>query len=399
MKYPLLKKGTSKELSSKEILLTRLKNKKKEPTQKYFISSGSDTLNLALTGDINKAYCVGRMVNIVGDYSTGKTLLACEAINSLWYIDHLQKGKRVKIVYDENESAFDLDLAETFGMPLDHIEWEESGTVERFKMNIWKHIKESEEYDILLYVVDSLDALSDERELESQKKEMRTLEKRQAKEQGEKLEKEEGDDEKLKGDFGAKKAKELSKFFRTTARDLKRTNCILLIISQIRDDLKAKYGTKATRTGGKGMDFYASHVIWLDEEKILPSPKHKIPIGSLISAYVRKNKLYKPRRRAEFELIFEYGINNFGSLIDFCTKFGGMKKSGAYIEWGDKSYYRKDLIEFFDKNRDDYEELKELAQETWEEMEKDAEVNLSPKYKMVETDDYEKPKSKKLKLK
>lgn len=398
MKYPLLKKTSVKELSSKEILLTRLKTKKKEPIQKYFISSGSDNLNLALTGDIDKGYCVGRMINIVGDYSTGKTLLACEAINVLWYNEHFQKKKRVKIVYDENESAFDLDLAEKFGMPLDHIEWEESGTVERFKMNVWKHIKESEDYDILLYVVDSLDALSDEKEIESQKKEMRTLEKRQAKEQGEKLDKEEGDDEKLKGDYGAKKAKELSKFFRTFTRELKRTNCILLIISQIRDDLKAKYGTKAMRTGGKGMDFYASHVIWLDEEKILPSPKHKIPIGSIISAYVRKNKLYKPRRKAKFDLIFEYGINNFGSLIEFCAEFGSITKSGAFIKWGGKSYYKAELVKFFDQNKEEYEELKELAQSTWEEIEKDAIIDLSPKYKMIETDDYEKPK-KKFKLK
>jgi RecA/RadA recombinase len=142
MKYPLLKKSSSKELSSKEIQLAQLRLKNKEPMQKYFISSGSHNLNMALTGNIHNAYCVGRMVNIVGDYSTGKTLLACEAVNSLWYIDHLLKKKRVKIVYDENESAFDLDLAESFGMPLDHMEWEESGTIERFKMNIWKNLNQ-----------------------------------------------------------------------------------------------------------------------------------------------------------------------------------------------------------------------------------------------------------------
>lgn len=396
MKMPLLKKASAKQLSSKELLLAKLKAKKKEPTDKYFISSGSDNLNLALTGDINKGYCVGRMINIVGDYSTGKTLLACEAINSLWYLDHLQKGKRVKIVYDENESAFDLDLAESFGMPLDHIEWEESGTVENFKYNIWKHIKAAEDYDILLYVVDSLDSMSDEKELENQKKELKTLERREAKAAGEKPEKE-GEDDKLKGDYGAKKAKELSKFFRTTARDLKRTNCILLIISQIRDDLKAKYGTKALRSGGKGMDFYATNVIWLDEEMIIQSKTFKIPQGATIGAYVRKNKVYSPRRRAKFDLLYTHGIENFGSLIDFCADNGGIKKTGGYYEWNDKKYYKTDLVKFFDKSDDDYQELKEIAQETWDKMEADAKIDLKPKWRNTELDDFVKP-TKRLKL-
>ena len=399
MKIPLLKKTDVKELSSKEILLTRLKAKRKEVTPKYFISSGSDNLNLALTGDINKAYCVGRTYNIVGGYSTGKTLLACEAINVIWYLEHLMKRKKVKIVYDENESAFDFDLAENFGMPLDNIEWEESGTVENFKMNIWKHIKAAEDCDILLYIVDALDALTDEAEMKKMKEEMKTLEKRQKKLEGEKEDtKDDEKEEKLKGDYGAKKAKELSKFFRTTIRDLKRTNCILLIISQIRDDLKAKYGTKAIRTGGKAFDFYCTGVIWLDEDTIIQSKTFKIPQGAAIDAYVRKNKLYSPRRRARFDLLYTHGIENYGSLIEFCALNGGIKKSGGYFEWDDKKYYKNDLIKFFDKDNDEYEKLKEIAQETWSKMEADAKIDLKPKWKLIKLDDFIKPTIKKFKL-
>jgi recombination protein RecA len=384
IKIPLLKKTNAKKLSAKEILLAKMNLKNKEQEEKYWISSGSDNLNLALSGDINNGYCRGRIVNIVGSEATGKSLLVCEAINVVWYEHHLLKNKKVKMIYDENESAFDFDLAENFGMPLDNIEWEESGTVERFKMNIWKHIKNAEDCDILLYIVDSLDSLSDEKELESQKKEMRTLEKRDAKEKGETLDKEDGDDEKLKGDYGAKKAKELSKFFRTTARQLKKTNCILLIVSQVRDDLRAKYGTKAIRTGGKGLDFYASQIIWLDETKLLTSPTHKIPYGANIEAYVRKNKLFSPRRKANFNLIYAYGIENFGSLIDFCINNNAIKKSGAWIEWEEKKYQKADLIKFFDKNNNEYMKLKNLAQKVWNEIEEDVKIDLKPKWKMVE---------------
>jgi recombination protein RecA len=396
MKIPLLKKTNAKKLSAKEILLEKIKTKQKQETEKYFISSGSVNLNLALTGNKDHGYCRGRIVNIVGGESTGKTLLACESINVAWYEHHLMKNKKVKIVYDENESAFDFDLAENFGMPLDNIEWEESGTVEKFKMNIWKHIKAAEDYDLLLYIVDSLDALSDEKELESQKKEMKTLERRDAKEKGEEIEKGDKDDDKLKGDYGAKKAKELSKFFRTTARQLKKTNCILIIISQIRDDLRAKYGTKAIRTGGKGLDFYATHIIWLDEDKLLLSNKHKIPYGAMIDAYVRKNKLAPPRRRAAFHLIYAHGIENFGSLIDFCANNDAIKKSGAWYTWGKKSYLKGDLIKLFDNDKDEYEELKELAQNVWTEIEQDVKIDLKPKWGMV-TEEDNKPKKFKLK--
>jgi recombination protein RecA len=229
--------------------------------------------------------------------------------------------------------------------------------------------------------------MSDEAELKKMKVDLKTLEKRQSKLEGKEDDsKKEEEDEKLKGDYGAKKAKLLSGFFRTTNRDLKRTNCILLIISQIRDDLKAKYGTKALRTGGKGMDFYATMVIWLDEEKIIQSATYKIPQGATIGAYVRKNKVYSPRRRAKFDLLYTHGVENFGSLVDFCALNGGIKKYGGHYEWNDKKYFKNDLIKYFDKHKNEYEDLLELSQDTWNKMEEDAKINLSPKWRLTEPD-------------
>ena len=80
-------------------------------------------LNLALTNHVEQGYPIGRVINPIGDYSTGKTLLACEAVNSVWYIEHLLKKKRVKIYYDEPEHAFDYRLAAKFNMPLKEIIW------------------------------------------------------------------------------------------------------------------------------------------------------------------------------------------------------------------------------------------------------------------------------------
>ena len=63
----------------------------------YFIDSGSWMLNLALTNDVDKGYPIGRVINPVGDYSTGKTLLACEAINSIWYYQHMRLKKKINL--------------------------------------------------------------------------------------------------------------------------------------------------------------------------------------------------------------------------------------------------------------------------------------------------------------
>lgn len=376
MKKIKLKKSNDK---SSKIKLT----KKHDSEEKYFISSGSDNLNLALTGDIDKGFCVGRIANIVGDYSTGKTLLACEAVNSVWYLEHLIKGKKVKIVYDEAEAAFDFDLAESFGMPLDEITFEESETVEEFHRNIYKHIKQNQNVDILLYIQDSLDALSDEAEKRDLSKSLK-VKKKDDDEDG----KDDKDDEKAgKGGYGAAKAKYLSKMFRNVARDLKRTNCILIIISQIRDDLKARYGTKAKRSGGKALDFYCSHVIWLDEKGVIQSAKFKIPQGSVIEAYIRKNKLASPRRKANFDLLHTHGVNNFGSLIEFCATNGGINKSGGHYAWDGKKYYKNDLVMFFSKNKKEYRKLRKVAQKTWNQMEADAKIELGPKWSYVDEED------------
>ena len=96
-----------------------LKPMPKQFTQ--FVSTGSWILNMALTNDVNLGYPVGRVVNSVGDYSTGKTLMACETVNAVWYEWSQMLGKKVKIYYDEPESAFDMDLAMNFNMPLDQI--------------------------------------------------------------------------------------------------------------------------------------------------------------------------------------------------------------------------------------------------------------------------------------
>lgn len=166
-----------------------------------FIGSGGWILDLALTGKIDDAYPIGRVVNIVGDYSTGKTLLACEMINNVYWLNECLPEKdqlNIAMFYDEREWAFDLDLAEEFNMPLHKIHglkermpdydkkkhgnpFPTSQKVEDLFNNLTyicdqedlalkpkkkKSDKRPEKHDLIIYVIDSLDSLPDSREIQ-----------------------------------------------------------------------------------------------------------------------------------------------------------------------------------------------------------------------------------------
>ncbi|GAF82501.1 unnamed protein product, partial [marine sediment metagenome] len=109
-----------------------LSREKKDRYPRFFLNTGSRVLNLALSGDAWYGGWAGqRLINVVGDTTTGKTLLGCEAVNQLYYHWHKEAKREVKCSYRDVEAAFDFALAEDFGMPLSWIDWgDESNPLE-----------------------------------------------------------------------------------------------------------------------------------------------------------------------------------------------------------------------------------------------------------------------------
>ncbi len=336
-----------------------------------FVSTGCTTLNLSLTNDVRKGYPVGRVVNVISDYSCGKTLMLCELINSIWYNEHIIKGKNVKIYYDEPEAAFDLNLAEEFGMPLEHIiglrqrinpkykdEFKHSKTIEDFVERIDEIIKSKDKNDIILYGLDSLDSISDERE-------QAHIEKKGIGSQ----------------DYGGGKASVLSKFFRTKIQDLHDNNILLFIISQIRDNINAGlFGKKYKRSGGKALDFYCSQIIWLYEAGKIESSKGIVQ-GIEVRVGVEKNKVGERYHKVNFNILHGYGIDNISSMIDFLWEKGGFEKSGAYVVWkgkdgSEKKLHRSELGKIADNDKWVYNKLVSMCQETWDEMLEEAKKSI-----------------------
>jgi protein RecA len=256
-----------------------------------FLSSGCTLLDCVLNG----GYPLGRMVNIVGDKSTSKTALGTEAM-----INFLKKYPDSKPAYRETEGAWDDAYAEAMGLPLDQVDFGDREdpviTVEGFARDLEKyldkHIKSGEQG---MYVLDSFDALSDEAEQEQ---------------------------DIGKGTYGMAKAKTASILFRKLTKKLEKSKCLLIIISQIRENIGVSFGEKYRRAGGKALDFYASQILWLAHTGKLKRTVKGMErtYGISIKATCKKNKAGAAFRECEFDFIFAYGVDDVTANLDFLKK-------------------------------------------------------------------------------
>lgn len=376
-------KTISKESPRKKFLKKLRTNREEEEHENdqdklYFISSGCTPLNLALTGHKDKGYPIGRIINPKGAYSSGKTGLAITLINVAWYIEHLKKGKKIKIAFDDAEHAFDYEWAESLGVPVEKLEIIEppSETVEELQYNLWKFIEENKECDFTIYILDSLDALSDEGEKKFLDKKLKAMKKRKEKEDDEKEEKDD------KGTFGASKAKAMSMFCRTLANDLSKTNCLFFPISQLRDDLNKKYGNKSSTSGGRAIGFYSTIRMDLNKgSKLFKNKSSVIPYGREIPITIEKNKIYGEGGSCVVEFLFKIGVDDIGSTLEFCGEYKGIPKNGGYYTWKGSKYYKADIIKKFEDNKDEFEELRDIAQLTWNKIVKNSSVERKSPWK------------------
>lgn len=275
-----------------------------------FFSSGSTLLDLALGG----GWALPRVFNIVGDKSTGKTLLAIEAFANFQRV--FPKGR---MRYAESESAFDEVYAEVLGFP-EEVERPDDllNTVEEFTSDFYKFISKGGPG---LYIVDSLDALSDDAEI---KKFLLSQKRKEKEEEGEEVAPE-------KGSYGAEKAKKMSKLFRMLNGDAAKANCSLGVVSQVRDNIGVMWGEKQTRSGGKALDFYASQVLWLREIKKIERTalNDTRAVGVSIQGKVKKCKVGFPFREVDFDIIFSYGVDDESSMLSWLKSIKQMDESTA----------------------------------------------------------------------
>lgn len=343
-----------------------IKDVPKEKRPKFFLDSGCKLLNLALSG---KAFGGGwagqRVVNIIGDTTTGKTLLACEAINQLYYNWH-KKGRTVKVKYDEPEAAFDWELGKQFGMPLDWIDWECSATVEEFFIATYKELSKDRQ-EFTLIVLDSLDNLSDAEEQERTKKLVAGKE--------------------TSGTCGAKKAKELKAGLRQLATRVRDKNANIFIISQVIDLIgRLSSGKALGRAGGHGLDHNASQIVWLREKEpidrtlTIGKSQKKIKIGKRVEVKVDKNRIYREGIKVEIDILDRYGIDDIGTTINWLDEWGFLEKEKSSYIFHDEKYSREKLIKKAEEDKNFYTMLVDYLQTCWDEIQEKVTPDRKPKY-------------------
>jgi recombination protein RecA len=325
-----------------------------------FISSGCTLLDLVLGGGWPK----GRVGNIVGDKSTGKTLLAMEACANF-----LHKYPRGKPIYQEGEHAFDEGYSRSLGIPIKDIEIIFNNTCEFMFKNVArlagvsvrigeeKQKKKVEKIDVpCLYIIDSLDSLSVSEESLKEFDEP--------------------------GFAGSRKALYMSQMIPKITGIVEDTEIHLMIISQVRDKIGVVFGKKHTRSGGKALDFYASQVLWLTELGKIKQTKNGIErvVGIRVKAKAEKNKVGLPFRECEFPIYFFYGIKDYEANLNFLDKYAREVLDGITDDFElrsekDKKDKKKipvnKIIKYIEKD-DDNELVERLKQEVikkWHEIE------------------------------
>ena len=253
----------------------------REDTVKFF-SSGSVLLDLVLGG----GWARDRVCNIVGDRSAGKTLLAIEACANFVRLPDVNKNR---IAYRESEFAFDTSYARAIGFPNSIEPFQDVETVEQLEADLTGWVDHCND-EPNLYVLDSLDALSDDAEMERKIGE---------------------------ASYGATKAKRMSELFRKINKRLGPGHTTLMVISQLRDKLNVRFGETKIRSGGKALDFYCSQIVWLAEVGKLKQTVKGVErvTGVEIEARTKKNKVGLPFRSAKIQIQFGYGIDDETSML------------------------------------------------------------------------------------
>jgi recombination protein RecA len=293
------------------------------------ISSGSLGVDLALGVG---GYPKGRIIEIFGPESSGKTTLTLHAIAEA------QKAGGIAAFIDA-EHAFDRNYAEKLGVDIENLIISQPDNGEQ-ALEIAENLIRSGAIDIV--VIDSVAALTPKSEIE--------------------------------GEMGDSKmglhARLMSQALRKLTGTISKTNCTVFFINQLREKIGVMFGNPETTTGGNALKFYAS--VRLDIRRSTQIKDGENVIGNRTKVKIVKNKVAPPFKVAEFDIMYGEGVSKTGEILDLAVEFEIIKKSGSWFSYGETKLGQgrdavKSLIKDNPELADELEEkiktqIKELAE-------------------------------------
>lgn len=288
------------------------------------IPSGALTLDIALGGGLPK----GRVIEIYGPESSGKTTLALHAIAEV------QKSGGIAAFVDA-EHALDPTYASALGVDIENLLVSQPDTGE-MALEIVDQLVRSVAVDIV--VIDSVAALVPRAEIE--------------------------------GDMGDShmglQARLMSQALRKITGNIGKSGCTVIFLNQLRQKIGVTYGNPETTTGGNALKFYAS--VRLDIRRIQTLKKGSDEYGNRTKVKVAKNKVAPPFRIAEFDIVFGKGISTLGCLTDLADEMGVIMKKGSWYSYNGENIAqgRDKVIQHMEKNTDFKNEIEQLVKKKLE---------------------------------